>query len=94
MKCNFVENGGTCSINGVDYARYYPGCSRECEHHGDKIIADYINELQKGKVGIYPYNVAVSVSTEFGITYKEAAEHVLKHIRKEMTIAQTPRPLR
>jgi len=48
----------------------------------DKII-QWIEEYQRGKVGIYPYRLSELVAIEFYIPIKEAAEFVLEHIKKE-----------
>lgn len=45
-------------------------------------ILKYIEEIQKGKSGIYPYRVTEEVSRRFEISQSAAALYVIEHIRK------------
>lgn len=47
-------------------------------------IKSWIDEHQRGKGGIYPYQVALKVCGEFGIGIKEALEYVVDHVKKVM----------
>jgi len=47
-------------------------------------IKSWITEHQRGKGGIYPYQLALKVCGEFGIGIKEALEYVVEHINEVM----------
>jgi hypothetical protein len=54
----------------------------------DKKILDFIEEIQRGKSGIYPYRVAQEVAIKFQISMERAQEYVSQHIKdalKEVT---------
>lgn len=74
MKCSFVENGGMCCINGRDYSCYFPGCSRECEHHPERVEpTDIIGPgIVRPIVSNGVWNPGTGLRTETGI---DAAGH-------------------
>lgn len=43
-----------------------------------------IEEIQRGRIGIYPHHVASSIASEFGVSLPEATNMVLQHIKNEM----------
>lgn len=45
-------------------------------------ILKWINEYQRGKSGIYPYQVALQVCAEFVIPIEEAQAYVSEHIKQ------------
>lgn len=47
-------------------------------------IAKWIDEYQKGKSGIYPYQVALEVAAIFKIPMTSAQKAVMSHIKKEV----------
>lgn len=46
-------------------------------------IREYIDGMQRGKSGIYPYRVAEAIALHFHVTVAEATPFVLDHIRRE-----------
>lgn len=48
----------------------------------ERKVLNYINEIQKGKGGIYPYHVATDTALKFQISINEAIKYVSKHIRE------------
>lgn len=50
----------------------------------DKQISNWIEIRQRGKSGIYPYQLALEVCGEFSISLREAREYVERHIREVM----------
>lgn len=55
----------------------------------DNNIQAWIDEYQKGKSGIYPYQVALLVCGKFGILLKDALNEVVAHIDKVMSEERT-----
>jgi hypothetical protein len=52
-------------------------------------IRQRIIEIQRGRSGIYPYRVAQQVANEFLVSMPEAIEHVMEHIKHELSLAIT-----
>lgn len=52
-------------------------------------ILNYIQEVQMGRSGIYPYHVTIEVAVHFQITFAEAQAHVLEHMEQELRLAYT-----
>ena len=50
-------------------------------------ITAYIEQSQRGKVGIYPYHVALEVCARFGVPLSVAQAAVQAHIRAVLTAA-------
>lgn len=44
-------------------------------------IIIWIEQQQKGNVGIYPYRLSMQVASKFNISISEAVEYVKLHIR-------------
>ena len=51
-------------------------------------INKFIDDYQKEKSGIYPHQVAMLVSSKFGLKEKEAVEFVTEHIKRVIVEGQ------
>ena len=55
--------------------------------HNRITAADYIEEIQRGRTGIYPYRLAQDVAARFEVPMVDAQALVLEHMRREITAA-------
>jgi hypothetical protein len=52
-------------------------------------IPQRIQEIQRGRRGIYPYRVSWQISLEFSIPIKDAMNAVCEHIKTEIAASMT-----